>query len=70
MVPFIDKRTGEKAHIIHPGLLVCGSGKQRGFLLKSFIEAIEANRPRTSFNTDYAGELAKEPFTDDPNMNI
>jgi hypothetical protein len=70
MVPFIDKRTGEKLHIIHPGLLICGSGKQRGFLVKSFMEVINENRPTMPFNTDYEQELAGEPFMDDLDMGI
>jgi hypothetical protein len=69
MVPFIDKRTGEKLHIIHPGLLICGSGKQRGFLVKSFMEAVNENRPTMPFNTDYAQEVADEPFIDDLDMD-
>lgn len=70
MVPFIDKRTGEKLHIIHPGLLICGSGKQRGFLLKSFTEAINENMPTMPFNPNYIQEMADEPFMDDLDMGI
>jgi hypothetical protein len=65
MVPFTDKRTGEKLHFIHPNLLICGSGKQRGFLLRSFTEAIENNRPTPLPDDDYDQLQENEAPTDD-----
>ena len=44
MLPFIDYRTKDRYHIINPNLLVCGSGKKRGFLVKCFDEALQLHR--------------------------
>ena len=45
LVPIKDSRTGEKLHIISPFLLKAGSGKARGFLLKTYYDAINKNQP-------------------------
>ena len=47
LVPIKDSRTGEKLHIISPFLLKVGSGKARGFLLKTYYDAINRNQPDT-----------------------
>jgi hypothetical protein len=48
LVPIKDSRTGEKLYIISPFLLKVGSGKARGFLLKTYYDAINKNQPDTS----------------------
>jgi hypothetical protein len=45
IVPFRDQRTGEKLHLISPELLKAGSGARRGYLLKTYYEAIKSNEP-------------------------
>jgi hypothetical protein len=45
LVPIKDSRTGEKLYIISPFLLKVGSGKARGFLLKTYYDAINKNQP-------------------------
>lgn len=45
LVPIKDSRTGEKLHIISPFLLKVGSGQARGFLLKTYYDAINKNQP-------------------------
>lgn len=44
ILPFIDHRTRDKYHIVNPNLLVCGSGRKRGFLVKCFDEALQLHR--------------------------
>lgn len=38
-----DKRTGERIHLVNPYLVAGGSPNQRGFLIKSYMEALQAN---------------------------
>ena len=45
MVPIKDSRTGERLYIISPFLLKVGSGRSRGFLLKTYYDAINKNQP-------------------------
>jgi hypothetical protein len=47
IVPIEDSRTGEKLYIISPFLLKVGSGQSRGFLLKTYYDAINRNQPDT-----------------------
>ena len=47
LVPIKDSRTGEKLYIISPFLLKAGSGRARGFLLKTYYDAINRNQPDT-----------------------
>ena len=47
LVPIKDSRTGERLHIISPFLLKAGSGRARGFLLKTYYDAINRNQPDT-----------------------
>ena len=47
LVPIKDLRTGEKLYIISPFLLKVGSGQSRGFLLKTYYDAINRNQPDT-----------------------
>ena len=48
LVPIRDPKTCERLHIISPFLLKAGSGKARGFLLKTYYDAIRKNQPDTS----------------------
>jgi hypothetical protein len=48
LVPIKDSRTGERLHVISPFLFKVGSGKARGFLLKTYYDAINKNQPDTS----------------------
>jgi hypothetical protein len=48
LVPVEDPRTGEVFHIISPFLLKAGSNKARGYLLKTYYDAINNNQPETS----------------------
>lgn len=45
MVPSIDKATGERFFLINPDFLICGSGSRRGFLVKTYKDAIDENKP-------------------------
>lgn len=54
MVPIKDSRTGEKLYIISPHLLKIGSAQARGFLLKTYYEAIKNNQPQADMED---GEL-------------
>ena len=45
LVPIKDSRTGERLYIISPFLLKVGSGRARGFLLKTYYDAINKNQP-------------------------
>lgn len=45
IVPVEDRKTGEKLYIISPFLLKVGSGQSRGFLLKTYYDAINKNQP-------------------------
>ena len=45
IVPIKDSRTGEKLHIISPFLLKVRSGQAKGFLLKTYYDAINKNQP-------------------------
>jgi hypothetical protein len=47
IVPIEDPKTGEKLYIISPSLLKVGSGQSRGFLLKTYYDAINRNQPDT-----------------------
>lgn len=50
-----EKRTGETYHIFNPYLLIYGSGKRRGYLIKVYTEAIHQNTPQVdseSFDKD------------------
>lgn len=47
IVPVEDPKTGEKLYIISPFLLKVGSGQSRGFLLKTYYDAINKNQPDT-----------------------
>ena len=48
IVPVEDSRTGEKLYIISPFLLKVGSNQSRGYLLKTYYDAINSNQPKTS----------------------
>lgn len=52
MVPIKDSRTGEKLYIISPHLLKIGSAQARGFLLKTYYEAIKNNQPQADMEDD------------------
>ncbi|CAB4147097.1 hypothetical protein UFOVP431_11 [uncultured Caudovirales phage] len=52
LVPVTDSRTGEKLYILSPFLLKAGSNQARGFLLKTYFNAIEKNRPSTLLSPD------------------
>lgn len=43
LVPIRDGRTGEKLYIVNPFFMKAGSGKSRGYLIKTYADAIEAN---------------------------
>jgi hypothetical protein len=45
LVPIRDPKTCEKLHIVSPLLLKAGSGRARGFLLKTYYDAINKNQP-------------------------
>ena len=45
LVPIKDPKTCERLHIVSPFLLKAGSGKARGFLLKTYYDAINRNQP-------------------------
>ena len=45
LVPVKDPRTCERLHIISPFLLKAGSGRAKGFLLKTYYDAINKNQP-------------------------
>lgn len=67
LVPITDARTGEKLYILSPFLLKAGSGQVRGFLLKTYFNAIEKNRPSTlpSPDLDPDGDDLENPRTFD-----
>jgi hypothetical protein len=48
LVPIKDSRTGEKLYIVSPFLLKAGSGRTKGYLLKTYYDAINNNQPETS----------------------
>jgi hypothetical protein len=48
LVPIKDAKTCERLHIVSPFLLKAGSGRARGFLLKTYYDAINKNQPDTS----------------------
>jgi hypothetical protein len=48
LVPIRDPKTCERLHIVSPFLLKAGSGKARGYLLKTYYDAINNNQPETS----------------------
>lgn len=48
LVPIKDPKTCERLHIVSPFLLKAGSGKARGFLLKTYYDAINKNQPEAS----------------------
>lgn len=57
LVPARDPRTKERYFIVNPYLLRAGSGRARGFLIKSFNEAIQKNLPDTPDDLTPDGEL-------------
>jgi hypothetical protein len=64
LVPIKDSRTGERLYIISPFLLKVGSGKARGFLLKTYYDAINKNQPDTSHPD---GDNSEDPgYYDEP----
>ena len=44
ILPFIDAKTKDKYLIVNPNLLICGSGRKRGFLVKCFDEVLQEHR--------------------------
>ena len=48
LVPIRDPKTCERLHIVSPFLLKAGSGKARGYLLKTYYDAVNNNQPETS----------------------
>jgi hypothetical protein len=52
LVPIKDSRTGEKLYIVSPHLLKIGSAQARGFLLKTYYEAIKSNEPGDNTEDD------------------
>lgn len=52
IVPIKDGRTGEKLYLVSPELLKAGSGSRRGFLLKTYYEAIRSNEPGSDMEDD------------------
>jgi hypothetical protein len=67
LVPITDPRTGEKLYILSPFLLKAGSGQARGFLLNTYFNAIEGNKPSTlpSPDLDPDGNDLGDPGTFD-----
>ena len=45
LVPIKDSRTGEKLHLVSPHFMRAGSGRAKGFLLKTYYDAICRNKP-------------------------
>jgi hypothetical protein len=45
VVPVKEKITKRKIYLFNPRLLIYGTGKRRGYLIKKYIEAIHANTP-------------------------
>lgn len=48
LVPIKDSRTGEKLHLVSPHFMRAGSGKAKGFMLKTYYDAISGNKPTDS----------------------
>lgn len=67
LVPIRDSRTGESLYIISPFLLKVGSGKARGFLLRTYYDAINSNQPETLHLEDStpAGDNFEDPDWND-----
>lgn len=67
LVPITDSRTGEKLYILSPFLLRAGSGQVRGFLVSTYFNAIEKNRPSAlpSPDLDPDGNDLEDPGTFD-----
>lgn len=38
-----ERNSGDAYYLLNPSLVICGSGRQRGFLIKQFNKAIENN---------------------------
>jgi histone H3/H4 len=47
IVPVKEQKTKQKVHLFNPRLLIYGTGKRRGYLIKKYAEAIHANLPFT-----------------------
>lgn len=47
IVPVKEQKTKQKIHLFNPRLLIYGTGKRRGYLIKKYAEAIHANSPFT-----------------------
>lgn len=45
IVPVKEGKTKQKVHLFNPRLLIYGTGKRRGYLIKKYTEAIYANLP-------------------------
>lgn len=45
LIPIKDSRTGEKLHLVSPYFMRAGSGRAKGFLLKSYYDAVGRNKP-------------------------
>lgn len=40
ILPYTEKRGGTKIYLVNPYIVNCGQGKQRGLVLKTFMEAL------------------------------
>lgn len=45
IVPLIEKVTRAKIHIFNPYIVIYGTGKRRGYLIRKYHEALYANAP-------------------------
>jgi hypothetical protein len=45
IVPVKEHKTKQRIHLFNPRLLIYGTGKRRGYLIKKYHEAIHANTP-------------------------
>lgn len=55
IVPLIDRATGTKIHIFNPRLVLHGTGKRRGYLIKSYKEVLNEKTASIQSDDEQAG---------------